>query len=409
MQYRILPATGQSLSVLGFGAMGFAGWFGAIDDNDAIRSLHTALDLGINVVDTARAYGRSEQVVGAALRTWSGQRPFVATKIQPRGPQHQFGAPAPVEEAFPKGWVTERCETSLRELGLDSVDLMQLHLYWPTWGHAGYWMGELQALKQAGKTRSIGISIPDHRQRQREGDPVFGKRMSPVATLVERSTRFVTSWRCPMPQSQNLVADALAGKITTTLPAAYDQNPDLGPGQGHPGPLAHLTRTPRSSVRVRATRPLTVNRMQERRGAARRPWPFMRGALHPRRGRTHRDSHRGRKVRARRLPPRLLRLDRSTGTARSTASADGWEMLRLPGRSPRASAVGFPPGVGSPGRCASTMANSNGNGTETDEWHETRPGRPAETDTCDGRHLRPFVPQPWVAATSCAGSTSRAR
>ncbi len=163
MQYRIFPATGDSLSVLGFGAMGFAGWFGPVDDNDAIRSLHTALELGANVIDTARAYGRSEQVVGAALRAWPDRRPFVATKIQPRGPQHQFGAPPPVEEAFPKGWVTQSCEKSLRELGLDTVDLMQLHLYWPTWGHDGYWMDELQALKQAGKARSIGISIPDHR------------------------------------------------------------------------------------------------------------------------------------------------------------------------------------------------------------------------------------------------------
>ena len=68
MQYRLFPATGDSLSVLGFGAMGFAGWFGPIDDNDGIRSLHTALELGVNVIDTARAYGRSEQVVGAALR-----------------------------------------------------------------------------------------------------------------------------------------------------------------------------------------------------------------------------------------------------------------------------------------------------------------------------------------------------
>ena len=163
MEYRIFPATGDRLSVLGFGAMGFAGWFGPIDDNDAIRSLHTALELGVNVIDTARAYGRSEQVVGAALRAWSGPRPFVATKIEPRGPQHQFGAPPSVEQVFPRGWVTESCETSLRELGLDSVDLMQLHLYWPSWGHDGYWMEELQALKQTGKVRSVGISIPDHR------------------------------------------------------------------------------------------------------------------------------------------------------------------------------------------------------------------------------------------------------
>jgi methylglyoxal reductase len=163
MQYRVFPATGDSLSVLGFGAMGFAGWFGPVDDAQAVRSLHAALDLGVNVIDTARAYGRSEQIVGAGLRTWSGPEPFIATKIQPRGPQHQFGAPAPVEDVYPKGWVTESFETSLLELGLDHVDLIQLHLYWPTWGHDGFWMDELQALKQSGKARSVGISIPDHR------------------------------------------------------------------------------------------------------------------------------------------------------------------------------------------------------------------------------------------------------
>ena len=163
MEYRVFPATGDRLSVLGFGAMGFAGWFGPVDDREGIRALHTAMDLGVNVIDTARAYGRSEEVVGAALRSWSGTRPFVATKVQPVGPKHQFAAPPPVQEVFPKGWVTESCETSLRELGLDQVDLLQLHLYWPTWGHDGYWMDELQELKRSGKARSVGISIPDHR------------------------------------------------------------------------------------------------------------------------------------------------------------------------------------------------------------------------------------------------------
>lgn len=163
MHYRTFPATGDKLSVLGFGAMGMAGWFGAIDDRDAIRALHTSFDLGVNVVDTARAYGRSEEVVGKGLRTWSGSKPFLATKIEPRGPQSQFATPPPVDEVFPRGWVTESCERSLRELDVDHVDLMQLHLYWPTWGREGYWLDELQALKESGKTRSVGISVPDHR------------------------------------------------------------------------------------------------------------------------------------------------------------------------------------------------------------------------------------------------------
>lgn len=163
MQYRKFPKSGEDLSVLGFGAMGFAGWFGSISDADCIKSLHYAMDHGVNFVDTARAYGESERIVGAALRSWSGRRPFLATKIESLGPRSQFGTPLPVEEAFPRGHVTADCERSLRVMGVDSVDLMQLHLYWPTWGSSGYWMGELQALKQQGKVRFVGISIPDHR------------------------------------------------------------------------------------------------------------------------------------------------------------------------------------------------------------------------------------------------------
>ena len=59
--------------------------------------------------------------------------------------------------------MTRSCEESLDHLGLDSVDLVQLHLYWPTWGRDGYWMDELQKLKQTGKARAVGISVPDHR------------------------------------------------------------------------------------------------------------------------------------------------------------------------------------------------------------------------------------------------------
>lgn len=79
------------------------------------------------------------------------------------GPKSQFGTPLPVEQAFPKGHVAADCDRSLRAMGLDAVDLVQLHLYWPTWGVSGYWMDELQALKRQGKTRFVGISAPDHR------------------------------------------------------------------------------------------------------------------------------------------------------------------------------------------------------------------------------------------------------
>jgi aryl-alcohol dehydrogenase-like predicted oxidoreductase len=71
--------------------------------------------------------------------------------------------PLPVETVFPKGQVRASCEASLRALGTDAVDLIQLHVYWPVWGLSGYWMDELKALKEEGKARFVGVSIPDHR------------------------------------------------------------------------------------------------------------------------------------------------------------------------------------------------------------------------------------------------------
>lgn len=163
MKYSIFPRSGRKLSKLGFGAMGFAGWFGDQPEKDHINALLAALEQGVNVIDTARAYGDSEVIVGKALKQWTGERPFLATKIQPLGPNHQWGWPVPVEISFPKGQIRQSCEQSLRKLDVDHIDLMQLHMYWPTWGIDGYWMEELQSLKTEGKVSYIGISVPDHR------------------------------------------------------------------------------------------------------------------------------------------------------------------------------------------------------------------------------------------------------
>ena len=163
MRYRQFPRSNEPISALGFGAMGFAGWFGETSDAACIRALHRTLDLGVNFIDTARAYGDSERIVGEGLRQWPGTRPFLATKVEALGPDAQFGMPLPPEEAFPPGHITADCERSLKALGREAVDLLQLHIYWPTWGVSGYWMDELQALKASGKTRFVGISVPDHR------------------------------------------------------------------------------------------------------------------------------------------------------------------------------------------------------------------------------------------------------
>lgn len=163
MKYSTFPRSGERISRLGFGAMGFAGWFGEDTEEQYIAALHRAMELGVNFIDTARQYGESERIVGHALREWKGQRPFVASKVQALGPASQWQFPIEVETAFPPGHITADCERSLQQLGLDQIDLLQLHIYWPTWGTSGYWMDELQELKYAGKARFVGVSVPDHR------------------------------------------------------------------------------------------------------------------------------------------------------------------------------------------------------------------------------------------------------
>lgn len=166
MRHSSFPRSGEPISKLGFGAMGFAGWFGGnADESESnwVDSMLYALDRGVNFVDTARAYGNSERIVGKALSQWSGTPPFVATKVEQLAGQRGWGTPVDPELAHPPGHIRASAQRSLTELGLDHVDLLQLHIWWPTWGVDGHWMEELQQLKQEGLVRHIGISIPDHR------------------------------------------------------------------------------------------------------------------------------------------------------------------------------------------------------------------------------------------------------
>ena len=154
----------EEVSKLGFGAWGLSGVFEHCSEKENIKAVLNCLDKGINFIDTARDYGDSERIVGKALKEFSGKKPFLSTKIQSKGPgMLRWGMPRNVDEVFPKGWITKSTEESLKQLGQDRIDLMQLHLYWANWGVEGYWMDELQSLKETGKVNFIGISVPDHR------------------------------------------------------------------------------------------------------------------------------------------------------------------------------------------------------------------------------------------------------
>ncbi len=164
MHYRTLGKTGLQVSEIGYGAWGIggAGWVGAKDD-ESLRALHRAIDLGLNFIDTAYGYGdgHSERLIGEVLRERS-ERVYVATKIPPKNGHWPAAHTTPVDEAFPSEYVREYTERSLQNLGVDALDVQQFHVWSDTWMDQGDWLDEVQRLKEEGKIRFFGVSINDH-------------------------------------------------------------------------------------------------------------------------------------------------------------------------------------------------------------------------------------------------------
>lgn len=163
MHYRELGKSGLSVSEIGYGAWGIGAtsWVGATEE-DSVRALHRAVDLGVNFVDTARGYGESERIVGRAVRERTDGEVLVATKVPPKS----GGVPTPpgtrVEEAFPGAHIRESLETSLRTTGLDHFDLLQFHAWHDEWVGQGDWLETIGELKREGKIRAFGVSVNDH-------------------------------------------------------------------------------------------------------------------------------------------------------------------------------------------------------------------------------------------------------
>ena len=142
MEYRRLGKNGPLVSIVGFGAWPIGGGMGHMDEADAIRVVHAAMDRGINLIDTAEAYIDSERVLGKALAGGRRERVLIATKAS--------------NDFSPKG-MRAALETSLRALDTDRVDLYQIH----RWNEAfpiEASMEEMLKLREEGKIRLIGVS-----------------------------------------------------------------------------------------------------------------------------------------------------------------------------------------------------------------------------------------------------------
>lgn len=184
MQYRTLGRTGIQVSPYALGTLMFATSIGNADPGDSARVLHKALDAGLNFVDTADAYGDSEEIVGKAL---AGRRDDVvlATKFgRPTGqdPNHQGAS---------RRWIVTAVENSLRRLRTDHIDLYQLHR--PDPGTAiDETLAALTDLLRSGKVRAIGASgtpasgiVEAHWAAERRGLTAFHTEQ-PVYSLLNR-------------------------------------------------------------------------------------------------------------------------------------------------------------------------------------------------------------------------------
>jgi aryl-alcohol dehydrogenase-like predicted oxidoreductase len=164
VNYRKLGRTGLRVSEIGYGAWGIGGrqWLGGSDD-ESLAALRRALELGINFIDTALAYneGHSEQLIARVLRE-TGAAAIVATKVPPKNRIWPAQPGTPIEEVFPYDYVIESTETSLRNLGAQTIDLQQFHVWNPEWLTSEAWRRAIEDLKRSGKVRYFGISINDH-------------------------------------------------------------------------------------------------------------------------------------------------------------------------------------------------------------------------------------------------------
>jgi len=163
MLLRALGRTGLRVSEIGYGGWGIGGsWWGGADDDNALRALIRAQELGVNFFDTAYVYGdgHSERLIAKAF-SQTGKRGIVATKVPPKNRQWP-ARHVPIAETFPADWIVACTERSLKNLQTDCLDLQQLHVWHDSWTDASEWRGAIERLKKDGKIKFFGVSINDH-------------------------------------------------------------------------------------------------------------------------------------------------------------------------------------------------------------------------------------------------------
>ncbi len=160
MQYRRFGRTDWQVSEIGYGMWGLAGWTGS-DIEEVNASLDLAVELGGNFFDTAWGYaeGKSEQILGELMKRNPDKKLYAATKIPPKNRTWPSRPEFSLDEVFPADYIVEYTEKSLKNLGVETIDLMQFHVWEDHWAGRDEWKEAIQKLTQQGKVQAWGISV----------------------------------------------------------------------------------------------------------------------------------------------------------------------------------------------------------------------------------------------------------
>ena len=229
-QMRPLGSSGIQVSAVGIGTWGMGAQWGPQEDEESLRTLHHALDLGCQFIDTAQEYGdgRSERLIGRVFQE-RGTRVPVGTKVPPIDMQW---ATTPgvtkIQDKFPAQYLIDRCEGSLRNLRTDCLDVYYLHTWCPSWNEETEWYDAMLNLRAQGKIKAIGISVTDARPGEANGSIAAG-RVDVVQVIYNILDQRAATEVFPVARQHNvgmvarvpLASGALVGNWTaqTTFPA----------------------------------------------------------------------------------------------------------------------------------------------------------------------------------------------
>jgi aryl-alcohol dehydrogenase-like predicted oxidoreductase len=160
MKYRILGRTGFEVSDIAYGMWGMSGWSES-DDEESRQAIQLAIDLGCNFFDTAWAYGngKSDGLLGEAIAKNKGKRIYAASKIPPKNLKWPASPKDKYADVFPADHVFKYSQRIRQKLGVDSIDVLQFHVWDEGWTDEPEFRETVEKLKGEGWIRSFGLSL----------------------------------------------------------------------------------------------------------------------------------------------------------------------------------------------------------------------------------------------------------